>query len=159
MNTSRHLFVIVFLFFLWAPQPSLAISGEQIIRLKQAGVSDESIQMMIQEKSLETVSLTVEEVLQMKAAGIDEETLQIMIQSLSFLKNRQPIVYGMGQRNLSLTSVDDLLKLKAAGVSDEILSAIVTIAAGDSTRDGYDDARRILENMNIWILLHPPNVR
>jgi hypothetical protein len=151
MNVSRHLFVIVFLFLMGTPLSSSAITGEQIVRLKAAGVSDTSIQMMIQEKSIETVSLTVDEVLQMKAAGIDEETLQLMIQSLSFLKNSRPVVYRAGRNDIPLTSVDDLLQLKAAGISDKTLRAIVTIASGDRTRDGYEDALRILENMNIWI--------
>ena len=156
MNITRPLIFSVFLFLIiGSPLSSWAMSGEQALRLKQAGVSDASIQMMIHEKSIETVSLTVEEVLEMKAAGIDEATLQILIQSLSFMKNNRPIVYGTMGQDLPLTSAKDLLQLKKAGFSDETLRAIVTLASGDTGRDGYEDALRILESMNIWVSPHP----
>ena len=44
--------------------------------------------MMIQEKSIETVSLTIQEVLDMKAAGIGEDTLQLDDQEPFFLEGQ-----------------------------------------------------------------------
>jgi len=159
MNTSRHTSLFIFLLVLWVPLGAAAMTGEDMLRLKQAGVSNETIQLMIQEKSIETVSLTVQEVLDMKAAGIDEDTLQLMIKSLSFMKDSQPVVYESPSKGMRITSINDLLKLKEAGFSDETIRAIVTVASGDEETDGYEASLRMLESMNLWVSPHrrPPH--
>ena len=157
MNTSRHTFPILFLLVLWLPLEVAAMTGDELLRLKQAGVSDETIQLMIQEKSIETVSLTIQEVLDLKAAGIDENTLQLMIRSLSFMKDSQPVVYGSPSKGMQITSVSDLLMLKEAGFSDETIRAIVTVASGNEETQGYRESLRMLENLNIWV--SPPHRR
>ncbi|RLC03980.1 MAG: hypothetical protein DRH90_09855 [Deltaproteobacteria bacterium] len=151
MDNSRHTPLIVLLLILWIPLAAVAMTGEQVLRLKQAGVSDESIQLMIQEKSIETVSLTIQEVVDMKAAGIGEDTLQLMIRGLSFMKDNQPVVYESPSKGLRITSASDLLMLKEAGFSDETIRAIVTVASEDEDQQNYEQARRILERLNLWV--------
>lgn len=136
---------------LWLPHMAGAMSAEQILLLQQAGISDKSIQMLIQEKSIETVSLTVEEILQLKEAGVREDTLQMMIRSLSFLKDSQPVVYGDTQNGRRLHSANDLIMLKNAGFSDQTIRAILTILEGKQDHQHYKDALRILEGMNLWV--------
>ena len=159
MTPLRHTFLIISLLILWIPLGAAAMTGEQMLRLKQAGVSDETIRLMIQEKSIETVSLTIQEVLDMKAAGICEDTLQLMVRNLSFMQDSQPIVYEIPPKGIQITSVDDLLMLKEAGLSDETIRAIVTVASGDENQQNYEASLRMLENMNIWVSPHrrPPH--
>lgn len=161
MTPLRHTFLIILLLILWIPFGAAAMTGEQMLRLKQAGVSDETIQLMIQEKSIETVSLTIQEVLDMKAAGIGEDTLQLMVRNLSFMQDSQPIVYEIPPEGIQITSVNDLLMLKEAGFSDETISAIVTVASGDEDQQSYEKSLRMLESMNIWVSPHrrPPKHR
>jgi len=156
MNLSKKILLLGCLIFYLTPFTLTAMTGEQILRLKQAGVSDESIQMMIQEKSIETVSLTIEEVLEMKAAGLGEDTLQIMIRGLSFLKNSQPVVYENTPQGMSITSVRDLILLKESGFSDETIRAILTVVSGNKEQPDYEKALRLLEHLNIWISPPPP---
>jgi hypothetical protein len=128
-----------------------AMNGDQIIRLKQAGVSDETLQLMIEEKSIETASLTVDEVLDMKAAGIEEETLQTLIKSLSFMHNNQKKVYEVKPKGLQVGSTGDLLALKEAGFSEETIRAIITVTSVDKNQQAYADALRVLDNTGIWV--------
>jgi hypothetical protein len=151
MNISRYTSLILFLLVLWIPLGVSAMSGEDLLRLKQAGVSDETIQLMIQEKSIETVSLTIQEILDLKAAGIGEDTLQVMIRSLSFMKDSQALVYESPPKGMRIASVRDLLKLKEAGFSDETIRAVVRVASGDEKAQGYEESLRMLEGLNIWV--------
>ena len=156
MDASKKMFLIGFFLLGLAPFTVSAMTGEQILRLKQAGVSDESIQLMIQEKSIETVSLTVQEVLEMKTAGVGEETLQLMIRGLSFLKDSQPVVYENTRAGIAITSAKDLLLLKEAGFSEETIRALLTVAAGNEAHQDYEKALYILDHLNIWISPSPP---
>ncbi|MGA8242333.1 MAG: hypothetical protein WB818_17295, partial [Desulfobacterales bacterium] len=91
----RHLATLLaasLLFFL--PTVGHGLESRDIIRLKQAGVSDETVRVLIREKSLETGAFKVDEILALKKAGLSEATLRMLIAEHSFLKDRQPIVYG-----------------------------------------------------------------
>ena len=155
MNALRNTRLIVFMFVLWAPAVAMAMTGGQVLQLKQAGVSDESIRLMIQEKSVETVSLTIQEVLNLKAAGIDEDTLQRLIRGLSFLRDSQPVVHKISPGGLQIGSARDLVVLKEAGFSDETIGAMVTAAFGHEDRQRYEEALRMLEHLNIWVSPRP----
>jgi len=133
---------------------ALAMSGDQIVCLKQAGVSDETLQLMIQEKSIETASLTVDEVLDMKAAGIEEKTLQAIIKSRSFMNQNQNVVYEIGSQGIQVNSVEDLVALKEAGFSEKTIRAIVTVASTDKKNQAYTDSLRVLDNIGIWVTPH-----
>jgi hypothetical protein len=161
MTPLRHKFLIIFLLILWIPFGAAAMTGEEMLRLKQGGISDETIQLMIQEKSIETASLTIQEVLDLKAAGIGEDTLQLMIKNLSFMQDSQPVVYEIPPKGMQIASVSDLIRLKEAGFSDETIRAILTVASGDEDQQNYEASLRMLENMNIWVSphRHPPKNR
>ncbi len=154
MNTIR-LIIIAFIFcFLHMAATAVAMDGDQIIRLKQAGVSDETLQLMIREKSIETASLTVDEIVDMKAAGIEEETLRALIKSLSFADTDQSVVYEIGPKGLQVGSVEDLVTLKEAGFNEETIRAIITVAAADKNQQTYTNALGVLDNMGIWVTPH-----
>ena len=140
MNIIRHILLFTLLLHLQMTASAPAMSSDQIIRLKQAGISDETLQLMIQEKSIETASLTVEEVLDMKAAGIGEETLQTIIKSRSFMNHDQKVVYEVGPQGLQINSVEDLVVLKEAGLDEETIRAIITVTSTDKQSQAYSDA-------------------
>lgn len=154
MKVFRHYIIILFIGCFLTAAVAAAMSGDQMVRLKQAGVSDETLRVLIQEKSIETAALTVEEVIDMKAAGIAEETLRTIITSGSFINPSQKVVYEIGPQEIQVHSVEDLLLLKEAGFSEETIRAIITVAAIDKNQQAYTDALRVLENAGIWITPH-----
>ena len=154
MHIIRLIFIVNVIFYLQITATALAMSGDQVVRLKQAGVSDKTLQLMIQEKSIETASLTVDEVLGMKAAGIEEETLQVIVKSRSFMNHNHSVVYEIGPQAIQVTSVEDLVVLKEAGFSEESIRAIVTVVATDENKQTYKDALRLLDNIGIWVTPH-----
>jgi hypothetical protein len=128
---------------------ALALGNDEVRRLKQAGVSDETIAVMVKEKSQETCSFTVEEVVKLKAAGIGEETIRLLIEESSFLKGREPIVYGNATRTLRVNTPEDVIALKDAGLSDEVIRAIIITGAQDRDATERDQAWEMLKNMGI----------
>jgi hypothetical protein len=132
--------------------PAAALDGKGISRLKKAGVDDATIALMVRERSAETAAFTVEDVLALKAAGIGEATLQTLIREGSFLKDREPVVYGSELRSVRLATVDDLIRLKQAGVSDEALQAVVEASRRGADVDREQALRRLRE-LGIWVEL------
>jgi hypothetical protein len=92
----------------------------------------------------------VDDILAMKAAGIGEETLRALIRDGSFMKNREPVVYGNELRSIRLTTVDDLIRIKQAGVSDDVLQAIVAVSRRGADTD-RESAMRQLQEMGVWV--------
>jgi hypothetical protein len=129
---------------------AFGLDAKDAVRLKKAGVSDQTLEVMAKEKSIETAAFTVEEILAMKAAGIGENTLQTILAEGSFLKDREPLVYGKDLRSIRCTTAADIIELKKAGVSDEVLQAIVAVSRRDSDVD-RDEAFRLLRDMGIWV--------
>jgi hypothetical protein len=129
---------------------AFGLDAKDAVRLKKAGVSDQTLDVMAKEKIIETAAFTVEEVLAMKAAGIGENTLQSILTGGSFLKDREPIVYGKDLRSVRFTTAADIIELKKAGVSDEVLQAIVAVSRRDSDVD-RDAALKLLRDMGIWV--------
>ena len=128
-----------------------AMSSEALVALKQAGISDETIQVLIQEKALETAAFTVKELVSMKQAGLSEETIQLVVRDGSFMKDRAPIVYGKELRPLSFTTAQDIIDLKNAGISDDVIKAIIVYGAEDSSDQDRDRAWEMLNNMGIVV--------
>ena len=56
------------------------LDSRELVLLKEAGIQDETIRLMIQEKTIETGALSVQEILDMKQSGIAEQTIQMLIQ-------------------------------------------------------------------------------
>ena len=129
---------------------AFGLDAKDAVRLKKAGVSDQTLEVMAKEKIIETAAFTVEEILAMKAAGIGDKALQAILAEGSFLKDRAPIVYGKDLRSIRFTSAADIIELKQAGVSDEVLQAIVAVSRRDSDVD-RDAALKLLRDMGIWV--------
>ena len=129
---------------------AFGLDAKDAVRLKKAGVSDQTLEVMAQEKTIETAAFTVDEILAMKAAGIGENALQAILAEGSFLKDREPIVYGKDLRSIRFTTAADIIELKKAGVSDEVLQAIVAVSRRDSDVD-RDAALKLLRDMGIWV--------
>ena len=132
---------------------TLSIAGlnsESIVRLKEAGVSDATIQMMVREKVIETAAFSVQEIIDMKKAGLSDKTIQMVIQEGSFLKDTAPIIYGKDVRSVEFTTARDIIELKKAGISDEIIQAILYVV-GESTDSQRKEAYDLLRDMEIRV--------
>jgi hypothetical protein len=132
---------------------AFGLDAKDAMRLKKAGVSSQTLEVMAKEKTIETAAFTVDEILAMKAAGIGENTLQTILAEGSFMKDREPIVYGKELRSVRFTTAADIIELKKAGVSDEVLQAIVAVSRRDSDVD-RDAALNLLRDMGIWVDVH-----
>jgi len=154
MKVIRLFILVLFIGCFLTASLAAALSGDQMVRLKQAGVSYETLALLIQKKTIETVTLTVDEIIDMKTAGMEEETLQIIIKSTSFQNREQNVVYEIGPEGIQVNSVEDLLVLKEAGFSEETIRAIITVAAADKNQQTYNDAQRVLDNIGIWVTPH-----
>jgi hypothetical protein len=104
---------------------------------------------------IETAAFTAEEIVAMKAAGIGEEALQAILSAGSFLKEREPVVYGRELRSIRFTTAQDIIALKQAGVSDAVLEAVVAVSRRDADVD-RDEAYRLLREMGIEVDVRRP---
>lgn len=130
--------------------PISGLNSESIVRLKEAGVSDRTIQVMTREKVVETAAFSVQEIIDMKKAGLSEKTIQMVIQESSFLKDTAPIIYGKDVRSIEFTTAQDIIELKKAGISDEIIQAIIYVV-GESSDSQRQDAWDLLRDMEIRV--------
>lgn len=131
-----------------------ALDGRGAARLKRAGVGDKVIAAMVRERSVETGAFSVEDVLAMKAAGIGDPTLESLIVEGSFLKGREPVVYGSDIRPVHFASVADIVRLKQAGVGDDVLRAVVA-ASRPAAAVEREEALRLLERWGLWLEVRP----
>ena len=130
--------------------PIFGLNSESIVRLKEAGVSDATIQIMIREKAVETAAFSVQEIIDMKKAMISEKTIQMVIKEGSFLKDTAPIIYGKDVRSIEFTTARDVIELKKAGISDEVIQAILYVV-GQSTDSQRKNAYDLLRDMEIRV--------
>jgi hypothetical protein len=130
--------------------PAFGLDGASVARLKRAGVSDAVVAALVRERAIETAAFSVDDIIAMKASGMGDTALQAVIAAGSFLRDREPVVYGGDLKPLSLTSPADLIALKKAGVSDEVLQAIAVASrpASDADREAALD---LLRNSGIWV--------
>lgn len=133
-----------------AAVPALGLDGASVARLKRAGVSDAVVAALVRERAIETAAFSVDDIIAMKASGIGDTALQAVIAAGSFLRDREPVVYGGDLKTLSLTSPADLIALKKAGVSDEVLQAIAVASRPSSDAD-REAALDLLRNSGIWV--------
>jgi hypothetical protein len=127
-----------------------ALSGQHVVELKKAGVSDQTIQVITQEKVIETAAFSIEDIVAMKKAGVGEQTIQIIIKDGSFLGNREPIVYGRSTQSVRNISPEEVINLKKNGVSDEVIQSIIEASKSDDQQD-RERAWRMLENMQLRV--------
>jgi len=146
-------FFSLFLFFLLT-NLAWALSGQNVAALKKAGVSDQTIQVIIQEKVIETAAFSIEDIVAMKKAGVGEQTIQIIIKDGSFLGEREPIVYGRSTQSVRNISPEEVINLKKNGVSDEVIKSIIEASKSDDQQE-RERAWRMLENMQLRVHVGP----
>jgi hypothetical protein len=140
--------VVVLVFII--THPISGLNSESVVRLKEAGVSDTTIQIMVREKVVETAAFSVQEIIDMKNAGLSEKTIRMVIQEGSFLKDTAPIIYGKDVRSIEFTTAQDIIELKKAGISDEVIQAIIDVV-GESSDSERKNAYDLLEDMEIRV--------
>jgi hypothetical protein len=128
-----------------------AMDGADLVRLKKGGVTDETLALLVREKSLETAAITVEEILSLKEAGLGEETLQAIISEGSFLKDGGPIVKGEQIRSIRFVTVEDIVTLKEAGVGDDVGRAVVEAGSQQTDERRRQEALDLLRDMKLRI--------
>ena len=133
-----------------AAQQSLALSGSGIVSLKKAGISDRTIEIIAEEKVIETAAFSIDEIVNMKKAGLAEETIRMLVRESSFLKAARPIVYGNRMKSLRFTSAQDVIELKKAGLSDEVIQAIIAVS-GERYDTQRAEAYDLLRGMGIIV--------
>lgn len=126
------------------------MDAQDMVKLQEGGIDGGTIQVIIQEKSIETCAFTAQEILDLKRAGMDNATIRKVVQSASFMRDTEPIEYGKDIRPIRFSSIKDLIELKEAGISDEVIRAIVSGIEKKDSED-YDRAWQMLENMGLII--------
>ncbi|MBW2011682.1 MAG: hypothetical protein JRI32_08620 [Deltaproteobacteria bacterium] len=140
--------ILLLLFFI---NVGLCLDGKDMIRLKKGGISDETIQTIAREKTIETCSFTVREILDLKNAGLKDKSIRMLIRDGSFMKDAGPVVYGKDIRSIQFTTAKDIIELKEAGVSDEVIQAIIIFGSRDVNDIERDKAWEMLKHMGIII--------
>jgi hypothetical protein len=148
----KKLVIIGFLIFfiIITVQPAAALSGHGIVKLKKAGVSDQTIELIAKEKVIETAAFSIDDIVAMKKAGVGETTLQMLLKEGSFLRNSEPIVYGNKTRPIRFTTARDVIELKEAGLSDEVIQAIIAVT-GERYYSQHEEAFDLLRGMDIVV--------
>jgi hypothetical protein len=130
--------------------PAMCLEGDEIVRLKKAQVDDETIQLMITEKVVETCTFTVQDILVLRKAGIGNKTIRTIIESASSPNNGEDIEYGEEIRPIKSINVKDIVYLRDNGISDEVIQSIVS-RSGQAYDVEEEKAWEMLKNMGIVI--------
>jgi alanine-alpha-ketoisovalerate/valine-pyruvate aminotransferase len=149
MNRMTITFFYLFLCFILT-NPAWSLSGQNVVELKKAGVSDQTIQVIAQEKVIETAAFSIDDIVAMKQAGVGEETLRKIIKDGSFLKNSEPVVYGRSTQSVRNISPEEVINLKKSGISDEVIQSVIEASKSDDQQD-RERAWQMLENMSLRI--------
>ena len=147
-NVPAILFLLFLVFIL--AHPGAAVTGKDISEMKRAGVSDNTIELIVQEKVIETAAFSVDDIVNMKKAGVTDKTLRILIKEGSFTGHSEPIVYGRETQSIRQISVQDVIDLKNNGVSDNIIQSVLEAIKSSDEKD-RERAWRMLENMHLRI--------
>jgi len=151
MKKDISSFVISTLLSLLLSGTGLCLDGESIIRLKKAGISDGTIEVIMKEKIVETCAYTVQEILDLKNAGLSDETIRKLMMQGSFIKNSEHVVYGKDIKSIKFSTVEDIIELKKAGLSDSVIRAIIIYASQDSEESEREKAWDMLKNMGVIV--------
>ncbi len=150
MKTAAIAFVSLWL-GLMVTQSIWALSGKHVVALKKAGVSDQTIGVIAREKVIETAAFSIEDIVAMKKAGVGELTLQMIIKDGSFLKDKEPAVYGRSTQSVRNISPADIVYLKNNGMSDEVIQSVIEASQSDD-RQERERAWRMMENIRLWYI-------
>ena len=151
MTKKALIFLPFILLSILTSGTGLCLKSEDIILLKKADISDQTIELIVREKVIETCAFTVQEILDLKTAGISDKTIQMIINEGSFMKSSEPIVYGKDIKHIKFTTAKDIIELKNAGVSDGIIQAIIIFGSQDSSDTEREKAWAMLRNMGIFL--------
>ena len=124
---------------------------DAVDRMKKAGISDETIKLMIKEKTIETCAFTAEEIVNLKKAKVSDQTIRMLIKEGSFMKNAGTVVYGKDIRPIKFATVEDIIKLKNSGLSDEVIEAIIVVTGKTGDDIQRERAWAMLKSMEINI--------
>ncbi len=146
---KKNIIYLAFFLIVFSSQ-GLCLDGKDIVRLKEAGIDGETIQVIIREKIIETCAFTVQEILDLKKTGMKNDTIRLVFESATFMKDAGPIEYGKDIKQIKFANVKDIIDLKNAGLSDEVIEAIIY-----GTRNDNDEAHKkawdMLKNMGLII--------
>ena len=135
---------------LFLVNPAHALSSKNVFKLKQAGLSDQTIQVIAREKVIETAAFSVDDIVAMKKAGVGEQTMQVIIKNGSNSNRSKTVVYGRSTQTVRNISPEEIITLKEKGVSDEVLKSVIE-ASRSENEDDRNRAWRMLENMDLEI--------
>ncbi|WP_028325739.1 hypothetical protein [Desulfatirhabdium butyrativorans] len=131
---------------------SFAISEGDLKRLMAAGIDGNALAAILEEKTVETVAFTVDELIALKQKGhLSNETIRMIVKNRSFLKNREPVVYGKEVQPIRLSSVEDIIALKKAGLSDEVIQTVIRATSESTETSDREKAWKMLNEMGIVI--------
>lgn len=128
-----------------------SLSGSHISTLMKNGVSPETIQLLIREKTIETRTLTIQEIVEMKRSGLEEKTLQALILESAHPAPRKTIVYGEKAGPVLIRTLEDIVFLKQKGVSDDIIRALLQAGSGKATAAEREETFDLLKKMGIVV--------
>jgi len=150
MNKLFKVITLIIFSFLFA-ESGLCLSGEEIIKLKKAGLSDETVKLMVREKTVETCAFTAEEIVNLKKAKVSDKTIQMLIKEGSFMKNAGTVVYGKDIRPVKFATVKDIIELKKFGLSEKTIQAIISVAGKAGNSIQRKRAWDMLKSMEIHV--------
>jgi len=130
---------------------SSAADGKQLLELKRAGISDDTIALVVKEKVIETCAFTVEELVALKKGGIGEETLQVIVSNGSYLTRRSPRRYGNELRSIRMTTLGDIVRLKKEGFSEETIRAVIVYSSQSADSEQRRRAWKMLQQMGLVV--------
>ena len=127
------------------------MNAGDLVRLKRAGISDKTVQVIVKEKAIDTCLVTVDELLELRKAGVSDQTIRAMIEEGSFVKDADPVVYGQEIKSIRSPSVNDLIRMKNAGADEETIRTIIRYSSIRSGQADRDKAWEMLRNMGVLI--------
>jgi len=139
------------LWLLLVPNLGFCLTDRDVVQLKESGISDETLAMIIQNKTIETGAFTVKEIIGLKQSGMSEKIIRSLVKENPFLKDTEPTVYGKAIEKQRAPTVDDIIALKKAGVSDDVVQALINRPETDEDRLNTERAWQMLENMELRV--------
>lgn len=121
--------IVVFTFIFFWLHPAFSLSPQEIIDLKNAGVQDKTIELIIHQQADLTGLISVPEVIRMKKAGISDDVIRAMASPPASHESVRE--YGMHVDQIKEISTEDLVQLKKAGFDDTLIQAIIKIQRED----------------------------
>lgn len=128
-----------------------ALSGKEMIDLRQAGIDSDTLALVVSEKVVESGTFSVGELVQMRQAGLSNETIATAVRA-GAMDDRSPvIVYGRHVEPLQLGNIQDLLRLKAAGVDEKVIRALLVYPSDRFEKRQREESMELLKQMNLLI--------